>query len=80
MRNLKPMDTEGNHGKLTMWVDLIEKKDQARHPRYDIQPPPRFPFELRVVVFETEYVVFKDEISKCNDLFARGYPGSTEFA
>lgn len=26
MRNLKPPGQEGSHGKLTLWVDLIEKK------------------------------------------------------
>ncbi len=33
-----------------------------------------------MIVFRTEYVVFKDEIGKCNDLFVRGYPGTTENA
>jgi hypothetical protein len=31
-------------------------------PREPIAPPPRYEFELRVIVYETKDCVFKDEV------------------
>ena len=59
---------------------MIEKKYQAKYQKYEIGPPPRFPFELRTIIHSTKNLVFKDELAKCNDAFVRGYPGSSENA
>ena len=58
-----------------MWIDLIERKDQGKYPRYDIKPPERIKFELRTIIWQAKDCVFKDEIRKCNDLFVAGFPG-----
>lgn len=36
-----------------------------------ITAPPRYLFELRVIIFETRNCVFKDELEKCNDLYCK---------
>lgn len=69
----------GSVGRLQMWVDLIEKQSAKSHPIIKIEPPPRYKFELRTIVWETRECVFKDELEKCNDLFARGGPSSLNF-
>ena len=38
---------------------------------WDITPPPREEHELRVIVWETKDVKFKDTVTECNDLYAR---------
>ena len=62
-----------------MWIDLIEKKDVKAHPMVHIEAPPRYEFELRTIIWETKDCVFKEELSKCNDLFSRGGPANQEF-
>ncbi len=59
-------------GVLQCWLDLLETKEASANPAYDISPPPREDFELRVIVWGTKDCVFKDEATKCNDLFAKG--------
>lgn len=34
---------------------------------------------MRLIIYETKGVVFKDEIAKCNDLFAKAILGKTSF-
>lgn len=41
----------------------------------DISPLPKEEFELRVIIWGTRDVVFKDELTKCNDLFLIGILG-----
>lgn len=53
-----------------MWIDLLPFN--TREPITVIYPKEQIPYELRVIVWETKDCVFKDEITKCNDLFARG--------
>jgi hypothetical protein len=62
MRNLKPEFGKGSQGRLEMWVDLIEKKDVRKILKEKIGPPLQYEFELRVIVWETMDVVFKDEV------------------
>lgn len=59
-------------GVLQCWLELIEPKEAQSVPRFDIRPPPREEFELRVIVYETRDCVFLDEVTKCNDLFLTG--------
>lgn len=37
-----------------------------------IQPEPRYDMELRSIIWDTRDCVFKDELSRCNDLYVRG--------
>jgi hypothetical protein len=54
----------------------METKEAAANPRIDISPPPKIEFELRVIVWGTTDVVFKDEVTKCNDLYVVGILGN----
>ena len=74
-RNLKN-DFGASVGRLQLWVDLVEKSLAKQFPAVKIEAPPRYEFEVRSIVWETRNCVFKDELSKCNDLFARGGPAS----
>jgi hypothetical protein len=54
----------------------MDPKVASDTPKDDISPPPREQFELRVVVWGTRDCVFKDEVTKCNDLYLRGWVGA----
>ena len=68
-RNIKN-DLLGSRGRLEMWIDILPAK--TKEPFTVIYPKLQMPYELRVIVWETKDCVFKDEITKANDLFARG--------
>jgi hypothetical protein len=63
-------DIYGSRGRLEMWIDILPAKN--REPRTVIYPKEQLPYELRVIIWETKDCVFKDEVTKANDLFARG--------
>lgn len=60
---------------LECWLEILDRKEAALNPRIDISPPPKEEYELRVVVWGTKDVVFKDETTKCNDLYVMGILG-----
>ena len=64
-------------GVLQCWLEILDPKEAAGSPKYDIRPPPRMEFELRVIVWGTRDCIFKDEATKCNDLFLKGILGNT---
>jgi hypothetical protein len=45
-----------------MWIDLVERSLAKANPMIKITPPPRYPFELRTIIYETRNCVFKDEL------------------
>ena len=53
----------------------METKEAAANPKIDITPLPREDYELRVVIWGTRDVVFKDVATKCNDLYLVGMVG-----
>ena len=63
-------DVYGSRGRLEMWIDIISAK--SKEPMTVIYPKIQLPYELRVIVWETKDCVFKDEITKANDLYGRG--------
>ena len=63
-------DIYGSRGRLEIWIDIISAK--SREPRTVIYPKLQLAYELRVIVWETADCVFKDEVTKANDLYARG--------
>ena len=63
-------------GRISMWIDLVKKKNLKTYPIVPIFPPPRFTFELRVIVWSCKAFVFTDEAEKCNDIFVRIGPGN----
>ena len=78
LRNLKSEVISGSQGRLELWAELIPQKMKTRFPKLDICPPPKYKFELRAIVWGTQDTVFKDELEKCNDLYARGGPANQE--
>lgn len=61
---------KGSRGRLEMWIELI--RPGSLPPPIPIFPKEELMFELRVIVWETKNVVFKDEQEGCNDLYVRG--------
>jgi len=76
-RALKQSISKGSFGHVSCWAELISQK-QLKKPSYDIRPPEKLECELRAVVWETMDVAFKDQTTKCNDLFCKGRIGSHE--
>lgn len=54
-----------------MWVEILSQEQYRKIERVRLRPPPRYEFELRVIIWQTKNCVFKDEIELCNDLFVR---------
>lgn len=63
-------DLYGSRGRLEMWIEILPAK--TREPFTVIYPKIQMPYELRTIVWSTQDCVFKDEITKANDIFARG--------
>lgn len=57
----------------------MDPKEAASNPRIDISPPPREDYEIRLIIWGTRDVVFKDVETKCNDLYARAILGPKSF-
>ncbi|KAL4431869.1 hypothetical protein ABPG74_012681 [Tetrahymena malaccensis] len=70
-RNIFPEDEAVSKGNLEMWVELIPKSVIKQMPPLPITKPPKYEFEIRVIVWETKDCVFKDEAEKCNDVYVR---------
>ena len=68
-RNIES-DSNGSRGKLELWIDILNPK--SKEPMTVIFPKLQLEYELRVIVWETKDCIFKDEIRKSNDLYARG--------
>ena len=75
-RTLTVPKSSAPQGVLQCWVEILDPKEAGSNPKYDISPPPREEFELRVIVWGTRDCIFKDEATKCNDLYLRGWVGS----
>ena len=78
MRNLKSEIVQGSQGRLELWAELIPMKNKINFPKMEICPPPKYKFELRTILWGAQECVFKDELEKCNDLYARGGPANAE--
>jgi hypothetical protein len=49
----------------------MDPKVAGSNPKWDISPPPKEEYELRVIVWGTKDVTFVEEVAKCNDLFIK---------
>jgi hypothetical protein len=58
-------------GHLEMWVDIFTEEEARMSPPIIIGPPPALNFELRVVVWDTKDVAFRDE--KMSDVYIVAY-------
>jgi len=59
-------------GQLKMWVDLFTPEEAKLNPPEDIKPPLPLQYELRVIIWETKEVTFKDK--NMSDIFVAVYP------
>jgi len=77
---LKPMEfrtlwnpsSSNPQGQIKMWVDIMTQDEAKKNPPENIAPPVPIDYELRVIVYSTKEVVFKDK--KMSDIFVTVYP------
>lgn len=65
-------------GILECWVELMTPKEAKMRPILDVRPFPKEPFELRIIVWGTKDVKFRDTAEECNDLYVKGKFGNQE--
>jgi hypothetical protein len=61
-----------SQGKIELWVDIMDSASAKLNPMINISPPPKEPWELRVIVWQCKEVTIKDEITQQNDLYITG--------
>eukprot|EP00027_Filamoeba_sp_ATCC50430_P012373 CAMPEP_0168566368 /NCGR_PEP_ID=MMETSP0413-20121227/14383_1 /TAXON_ID=136452 /ORGANISM="Filamoeba nolandi, Strain NC-AS-23-1" /LENGTH=1321 /DNA_ID=CAMNT_0008598385 /DNA_START=51 /DNA_END=4013 /DNA_ORIENTATION=- len=71
-RTLWNPSSSNPQGQVKMWVDILSLDEARRTPPENIAPPAPMACELRVIVWDTKEVVFKDE--KMSDIFVSCYP------
>ena len=71
-RTLMLKTSAAPQGVLEWWVELMTPKEAKNRPKVDIRPFPIKEFELRVIVWGTKDVTFKDSITDANDLYWKG--------
>jgi len=71
-RTLWNPSSSSPQGQLKLWVDILTPEEAERTPVEDISPPSPLDYELRVIVWETKDVPFKDK--NMSDIFVTGYP------
>lgn len=59
-------------GTLKLWVDILTPQEAAKIPQERICAPLPMEYELRVIIWETRKVIFKDK--NMSDIFIVGYP------
>jgi len=59
-------------GQIKIWIDILTEKEAASTPMEPISPPAPIDYELRVIVWDTKEVVFKDK--NMSDIFCSVYP------
>eukprot|EP01121_Diplochlamys_sp_Union-15-3_P000814 TRINITY_DN10677_c0_g1_i1.p1 TRINITY_DN10677_c0_g1~~TRINITY_DN10677_c0_g1_i1.p1 ORF type:complete len:370 (-),score=70.08 TRINITY_DN10677_c0_g1_i1:33-1142(-) len=75
-RTLWNPSSSHSQGSLEMFVDILTESDAAANPPEDISPPKPQNWQLRIVIWETENVAFKD--NKSNDIFVSARPQGLE--
>jgi len=71
-RTLWSPSSSNPQGQLKMWVDIMTPEEAKSNPPENIAPPSPITYELRVIIWETKEVVFKDKNS--SDIFVTCYP------
>jgi hypothetical protein len=71
-RTLRNPTSALSQGKITLWMDILTPQDAKIHKIVNIKPPAPLEYELRVIVWKTEDVTIKDEITEQNDLYLTG--------
>jgi len=71
-RSLWTASSSSPQGQLKLWVDILTPEEASKTPMEDISPPLPLGYEMRVIVWNTREVVFKDK--NMSDIFCTGYP------
>jgi hypothetical protein len=61
-----------SQGKIELWVDIMSPSEARSNPMYQIAPPPKENYELRVIIWQCKDVTIKDETTQQNDLYVTG--------
>eukprot|EP01091_Cochliopodium_minus_P000588 TRINITY_DN10526_c0_g1_i1.p1 TRINITY_DN10526_c0_g1~~TRINITY_DN10526_c0_g1_i1.p1 ORF type:complete len:683 (-),score=269.35 TRINITY_DN10526_c0_g1_i1:77-2125(-) len=76
-RTLWNPSSSNPQGKLTMWVDILTQEQAQQNPLVNILPPPPQVFEVRLIIWDTKDVAFRDEknliSNKMSDVFISAY-------
>lgn len=64
MRALTKPLTKGYFGRLVMWVDIVPESEEKIYPSFPIAPPEKLECELRVIVWQTQDVAYRDEVNE----------------
>jgi hypothetical protein len=59
-------------GQIKLWLEILTEKEASKIPMEQLSPPAPIEYELRVIVWDTKDVVFKDD--KMSDIFCSVYP------
>jgi len=59
-------------GQVKLWVDILTPDQAKNNPPEPIAPPTPLEYELRVIIWDTKEVIFKD--AKMSDIFVTCYP------
>ena len=62
MRALTKPFEKGFFGRLVMWIDIVPVVEEKQNPSYAIAPQEKLDCELRVVIWQTQDVAFRDEV------------------
>ena len=60
-------------GSLEMWVDILPPPMAKRFALIDITPPPPQLFEIRLIVWRTKEVQYRNKILRRSELFVRAW-------
>jgi hypothetical protein len=71
-RTLWTPSSSNPQGQLKLWVDIMTPDEAKKNPPEPISPPAPINYELRVIIWDTKEVVFKDK--NMSDIFVVGYP------
>jgi len=76
LRSLWHPCSSNPQGQLEMWLDIFTPEEAAANPKVPIGPPIPRSFELRVIVWNTKDVAFRDK--NMSDIFLVVYPEGME--
>jgi len=71
-RTLWNPTSKNPQGQIKLWIDILTEKEAAKRPMEPMSPPAPIEYEMRVVIWDTKEVAFKDE--KMSDIFCSCYP------
>lgn len=77
-RPLYSPKSKAPQGVLECFTEIFTVPEAKINPAWDITPPERKDFELRVIIWETKGVKLMDAAEACNDLYVKGKLGGMD--